>query len=50
MAEYDTSQTTTIVTAMHKFVACANTMLAAGTGLEEWGNARWYEFGIALQW
>ena len=50
VAEYDTSQTTKIVAAMHKFVACTSTMMSANTGFEEWGNARWYEYGIALQW
>lgn len=52
LAEVDSTRTTTIVNAMHKFVALANTMLKAGEGLDDggWGSVRWQEFLLSLQW
>ncbi|TFK52036.1 hypothetical protein OE88DRAFT_1799237, partial [Heliocybe sulcata] len=52
MAEYDPSQTTKIVSGMHKFVQLANTMLKNGEGLGDggWAKTRWEDFVMALQW
>ncbi|KAI0825775.1 hypothetical protein BC629DRAFT_1586645 [Irpex lacteus] len=50
MVEADPSQTDRVVTALHKFVSLANTMLHKGEGLEEWTNTRWEDFVMVLQW
>ena len=51
MVEADPTQADKVVSALHKFVALANTMLQNnGEGLEDWGKARWEEFVIVLQW
>ena len=50
MVEYDSSLTERVVGALHKFVKLANQMIQDGDGLEEWGQARWHEFAITLQW
>jgi len=50
MAEHDPTLTNQVVTALHKFVALANTMLHAGQGLEPWTQTRWEDFVIVLQW
>lgn len=50
MVEADPSQTDRVVTALHKFVSLANTMLHNGEGLEEWTNTRWEDFVMVLQW
>ncbi|KAJ6628514.1 hypothetical protein B0H10DRAFT_2173316 [Mycena sp. CBHHK59/15] len=49
-AEADTTQTSTIVAAMIKFVVLANSMLKDNyAGVEEWGAARWQDFVIVLE-
>ncbi|KAF8172706.1 hypothetical protein BJ912DRAFT_99531 [Pholiota molesta] len=50
MVENDPTLTTSVVTALHKFVALANSMIHAGQGLEEWTETRWEDFVITLQW
>jgi hypothetical protein len=50
MTEANPALTDQVVTAMHKFVALANTMLRAGQGVEPWAATRWEDFVIALQW
>ncbi|KIJ65204.1 hypothetical protein HYDPIDRAFT_88757 [Hydnomerulius pinastri MD-312] len=51
MIEYSNTLAESIVPALYKFVKLANTMLMNnGTGLEPWGQARWEEFVITLQW
>lgn len=51
MAEADPTQADKIVSALHTFVALSDSMLQKnGTGLEQWGKARWMEFVITLQW
>ncbi|KAG6907531.1 hypothetical protein DXG01_008567 [Tephrocybe rancida] len=50
MTEANSTLTDPVVTAMHKFVALANTMLKAGQGVEDWTATRWEDFVIALQW
>lgn len=51
LLESDPSQAGTIVPALYKFVNLANTMLHNnGEGLEDWGNSRWEDFAITLQW
>ena len=50
MTEFDPSLTTSVVTALHKFVALANTMLQTGEGIEPWTATRWEDFVITLQW
>lgn len=50
MAEANPSLTTTVVNALHKFVALANTMLHAKQGVESWTATRWEDFVIVLQW
>lgn len=50
MAEHDPTLTTSVVNALHKFVALANTMLHAGQGVEAWTQTRWEDFVIVLQW
>jgi hypothetical protein len=42
--------TDTVVNALHKFVALANTMLRNGQGIEPWTQTRWEDFVITLQW
>ncbi|KAF9483297.1 hypothetical protein BDN70DRAFT_851929 [Pholiota conissans] len=50
MVENDPTLTTSVVTALHKFVALANTMLHAGQGVESWTQTRWEDFVMTLQW
>lgn len=50
MVEADPTQTDRVVTAFHKFVSLANTMLHSGEGLEDWARTRWEDFVIMLQW
>lgn len=50
MVEADPSLTDRVVTALHKFVALAHTMLQNGEGLEDWTNTRWEDFVMTLQW
>lgn len=52
LAEADPTRTTKIVNAMYAFVNVAYNMLQAGEGLDDggWGNARWHEFALSLQW
>ncbi|KAF8955068.1 hypothetical protein BDZ97DRAFT_1927484 [Flammula alnicola] len=50
MVESDPSLTDQVVTALHKFVALANTMLHAGQGVEAWTQTRWEDFVMTLQW
>ena len=50
MVEADSSLTDRVVTALHKFVALAHTMLQNGEGLEDWTNTRWEDFVMTLQW
>lgn len=51
LLEYDPGQADTVVPALYKFVKLANTMLHNnGEGTEEWGNSRWEDFAITLQW
>lgn len=50
MAEFDSSMTDKVVNALHKFTALANQMLKDEQGLEEWGQVRWHEYAITLQW
>lgn len=43
--------TDSVVTALHKFVSLANTMLKNnGQGVEPWAQTRWEDFVITLQW
>ncbi|KAF5384254.1 hypothetical protein D9615_003331 [Tricholomella constricta] len=50
MTEVNPALTDQVVTAMHKFVMLANTMLKAGQGVEPWAATRWEDFVMALQW
>ncbi|PIL25174.1 hypothetical protein GSI_13063 [Ganoderma sinense ZZ0214-1] len=50
MVEANATLTDRVVTAFHKFVALANTMLHNGEGLEDWTRTRWEDFVIVLQW
>ncbi|KAJ7577524.1 hypothetical protein C8J56DRAFT_970986 [Mycena floridula] len=50
MVEANPSLTDSVVTAMHKFVALANTMLINGQGVEDWTATRWEDFVMTLQW
>lgn len=50
VVEADPSQADRVVGAMWKFVQLANAMLHNGEGLEEWGQSRWEEFVLNLQW
>ena len=50
VAEADPSQKDKILNAVYKFVQLANTMLANNQGLEVWGQNRWAEFALTLQW
>ncbi|KAF9467133.1 hypothetical protein BDZ94DRAFT_1211502 [Collybia nuda] len=50
MTEVNPALTDQVVTAMHKFVVLANTMLKAGQGVEPWAATRWEDFVISLQW
>ncbi len=51
MVEADPSQADKVVGALHNFVVLSDSMLQKnGTGLEEWGKARWMDFVITLQW
>jgi hypothetical protein len=51
MVEANPSLTDRVVTALYKFVQLANTMLHNNAqGVEEWGQARWQDFVITLQW
>ncbi|KAF9062646.1 hypothetical protein BDP27DRAFT_1385106 [Rhodocollybia butyracea] len=50
MVEYNPDLTDQVVTALHKFVAVANTMLHNGEGVEAWTQTRWEDFVMTLQW
>ncbi|KAL0573581.1 hypothetical protein V5O48_008377 [Marasmius crinis-equi] len=52
LVEVNPTLTDRVVTAMHKFVQLANTMLKNGQGLGDggWAQTRWEDFVIALQW
>ncbi|KAF5343072.1 hypothetical protein D9758_011159 [Tetrapyrgos nigripes] len=51
MVEATPDLTDRVVTALYKFVQLANTMLHNNAqGVEEWGQARWHDFVITLQW
>ena len=50
MVEANPALTDHVVTALHKFVALANTMLHNGEGLEDWARTRWEDFVMVLQW
>ncbi|KAI1793484.1 hypothetical protein LXA43DRAFT_1059843 [Ganoderma leucocontextum] len=50
MVEANPALTDRVVSAFHKFVALANTMLHNGEGLEDWTRTRWEDFVIVLQW
>ncbi|CAA7269913.1 unnamed protein product [Cyclocybe aegerita] len=50
MLEYDPSLTDQVVTALHKFVVVANSMLHAGQGVDAWAQTRWEDFVMVLQW
>ncbi|KAG7094358.1 hypothetical protein E1B28_007958 [Marasmius oreades] len=52
LTEVNPTLTDRVVTAMHKFVQLANTMLKNGQGLGDggWAQTRWEDFVIALQW
>jgi hypothetical protein len=50
MVEANPSITDQVVPALHKFIALANSMIINNQGLEVWTKARWFEFGITLQW
>ncbi|KDR72302.1 hypothetical protein GALMADRAFT_768590 [Galerina marginata CBS 339.88] len=50
MVEHDPTLTNQVVTALHKFVALANSMLHAGQGVEAWTQTRWEDFVMTLQW
>ncbi|PFH53444.1 hypothetical protein AMATHDRAFT_137444, partial [Amanita thiersii Skay4041] len=51
MVEADPSLTDRVVSALHKFVPLANTMLKNnGQGVEPWTATRWQDFVMTLQW
>ncbi|KAF5313805.1 hypothetical protein D9758_017919 [Tetrapyrgos nigripes] len=50
MVEANPALTDRVVTALHKFVAVANTMLHNGQGVEAWTQTRWEDFVMVLQW
>ncbi|RDX48142.1 hypothetical protein OH76DRAFT_1352774 [Lentinus brumalis] len=50
MVEANPALTDRVVTALHKFVSLANTMLHDGEGLEDWAKTRWEDFVMVLQW
>lgn len=50
MTEVNPALTDQVVTALHKFVVVANTMLKAGQGVDAWAATRWEDFVMALQW
>ncbi|KAL0946134.1 hypothetical protein HGRIS_012399 [Hohenbuehelia grisea] len=50
MVENNPALTDRVVTALHKFVALANTMLKNNQGVEPWTATRWEDFVITLQW
>ncbi|KAF5351455.1 hypothetical protein D9757_012065 [Collybiopsis confluens] len=50
MVEYNPALTDEVVTALHKFVSLANTMLHNGQGVEAWTQTRWEDFVMTLQW
>nr|GAT61416.1 predicted protein [Mycena chlorophos] len=54
MTEYYPSLTTSVVNALYKFVALANSMLRStdpnDTGVEPWTATRWEDLVITLQW
>ncbi|KAG7095929.1 hypothetical protein E1B28_006612 [Marasmius oreades] len=50
MVEYHTELTDRVVTALHKFVRLANTMLRNGEGVDKWAETRWEDFVVTLQW
>ncbi|KIJ69295.1 hypothetical protein HYDPIDRAFT_79675 [Hydnomerulius pinastri MD-312] len=50
MLEYNPTLADTVLPPVYKFIDLANTMIQNGTGLEPWGEARWFEFVISLQW
>ncbi|TBU30569.1 hypothetical protein BD309DRAFT_951719 [Dichomitus squalens] len=50
MVEANPALTDRVVSALHKFVSLANTMLHNGEGLEDWARTRWEDFVMTLQW
>ena len=50
MVEANPALTDRVVSALHTFVALANTMLHNGEGLEDWTRTRWEDFVMTLQW
>ncbi|KAL1745754.1 hypothetical protein HDZ31DRAFT_81727 [Schizophyllum fasciatum] len=50
MLEVDPTLTDRVVTAMHKFVALAHTMLVNGEGVDKWAATRWEDFVVVIQW
>ncbi|EEB92487.1 hypothetical protein MPER_08996 [Moniliophthora perniciosa FA553] len=50
--EANNQNATGVVDSVYRFVELANQMLTNGEGKDPdgWGNARWFEFGISLQW
>lgn len=50
MVEANPNITDQVIPALHKFVTLANSMIINNQGLEVWTRARWFEFGITLQW
>lgn len=50
MVEADPSLTDRVVTAFHKWVKLANTMLHNGEGVEDWTATRWADLVMMLQW
>lgn len=50
MVEANPALTNRVVSALHKFVVLANTMLKNGEGVEDWTATRWGDFVMSLQW
>jgi hypothetical protein len=44
MAEYNTSLTSRVVSALQNFTSLANTMLKNGEGVEAWTATRWEDY------
>ncbi|KAF9255860.1 hypothetical protein L218DRAFT_883135, partial [Marasmius fiardii PR-910] len=50
MVEHQPELTDRVVSALHKFVKLANTMLRNGEGVDKWAETRWEDFVVTLQW
>ncbi|KAK7060778.1 hypothetical protein VNI00_000510 [Paramarasmius palmivorus] len=50
--EANNQNTTEVIDSVYKFVELANQLLTNGEGRDPdgWGDARWFEFAISLQW